>query len=66
MRTPGPDVEAGNLSGGNLQKFMLGREIMLAPKVMLLSQPTWGVDIGAATAIRRRLIEMRDQGRRSS
>jgi simple sugar transport system ATP-binding protein len=62
VRTPGPDVEAGNLSGGNLQKFMLGREIMLAPKVMLLSQPTWGVDIGAATAIRRRLIEMRDQG----
>jgi len=62
VRTAGPDVEAGNLSGGNLQKFMLGREIMLAPKVMLVAQPTWGVDIGAATAIRRRLLSMRDQG----
>jgi simple sugar transport system ATP-binding protein len=62
VRTTGPDVDAGNLSGGNLQKFMLGREIMLAPKVMLAAQPTWGVDIGAATAIRRKLIEMRDQG----
>jgi len=62
VRTAGPDVEAGNLSGGNLQKFMLGREILLEPKVMLVAQPTWGVDIGAATAIRRRLIEMRDQG----
>jgi general nucleoside transport system ATP-binding protein len=62
VRTSGPDAEAGNLSGGNLQKFMLGREIMLAPKAMLVSQPTWGVDIGAATAIRRRLLEMRDQG----
>ena len=40
----------------------MGREIMLDPKVMLVSQPTWGVDIGAATAIRRRLLEMRDQG----
>lgn len=50
------------MSGGNLQKFILGREIMLQPDVMLVSQPTWGVDIGAATAIRRRLIDMRAQG----
>ena len=50
------------MSGGNLQKFILGREIMLKPDVMLVSQPTWGVDIGAATAIRRRLVEMRSQG----
>ena len=62
VRTASPETEAGALSGGNLQKFILGREIMLAPKVMLVSQPTWGVDIGAATAIRRRLLEMRDQG----
>ncbi|MEP1768827.1 MAG: ABC transporter ATP-binding protein [Sulfitobacter sp.] len=62
VRTSGPQAEAGALSGGNLQKFILGREIMLAPKVMLVSQPTWGVDIGAATMIRRRLIEMRDAG----
>ena len=62
VRTPGPDAEAGAMSGGNLQKFILGREIMLNPKVMLVSQPTWGVDIGAATAIRRRLLDMRDKG----
>ncbi|MEM6460351.1 MAG: ABC transporter ATP-binding protein [Pseudomonadota bacterium] len=62
VRTPGIDVEAGALSGGNLQKFILGREIMLAPDVMLVAQPTWGVDIGAATAIRLRLLKMRDQG----
>jgi len=62
VRTPGPDAEAGAMSGGNLQKFILGREIMLNPDVMLVSQPTWGVDIGAATAIRRRLVEMRAQG----
>ena len=62
VRTPGPDAEAGAMSGGNLQKFILGREIMLKPDVMLVSQPTWGVDIGAATTIRRRLLEMRDQG----
>ncbi|WP_342077804.1 ABC transporter ATP-binding protein [Yoonia sp. SS1-5] len=62
VRTPGPDAEAGAMSGGNLQKFILGREIMLAPDVMLVAQPTWGVDIGAATAIRRRLVDMRDSG----
>lgn len=62
VRTPSPNAEAGALSGGNLQKFILGREIMLAPKVMLVSQPTWGVDVGAATTIRRRLLEMRSQG----
>lgn len=62
VRTPGPNAEAGALSGGNLQKFILGREIMLSPDVMMVSQPTWGVDIGAATAIRRRLLDMRDAG----
>jgi simple sugar transport system ATP-binding protein len=62
VRTPSSEAEAGALSGGNLQKFILGREIMQAPDVMLVSQPTWGVDIGAATMIRRRLIEMRDAG----
>ena len=62
VRTSGPEVEAGTLSGGNLQKYILGREILLQPDVMLISQPTWGVDIGAATAIRKRLVEMRDSG----
>ena len=62
VRTPGPDAEAGALSGGNLQKFIMGREIMLNPKVLLVAQPTWGVDIGAATDIRHRLVEMRNKG----
>ncbi|MEP3676816.1 ABC transporter ATP-binding protein [Sulfitobacter sp.] len=62
VRTSSPDAEAGAMSGGNLQKFILGREIMLQPDVILVSQPTWGVDIKAATAIRRRLLDMRDEG----
>ncbi|MEO0388010.1 MAG: ATP-binding cassette domain-containing protein, partial [Pseudomonadota bacterium] len=62
VRTPGPRAEAGSLSGGNLQKFIIGRELMLEPKLIFLNQPTWGVDIGAATAIRKRLIELRNAG----
>ena len=62
VRTPGPGAEAGSLSGGNLQKFIIGRELMLKPRLLFLNQPTWGVDIGAATAIRRRLIELRNEG----
>jgi general nucleoside transport system ATP-binding protein len=62
VRTPGPEAEAGALSGGNLQKFIVGREIMLAPKLLFVAQPTWGVDIGAASAIRRRLIALRNEG----
>ncbi|MEO1989018.1 MAG: ABC transporter ATP-binding protein [Martelella sp.] len=62
VRTPGPEAEAGALSGGNLQKFIVGREIMLAPKLLFVAQPTWGVDIGAATAIRQRLIALRNAG----
>ena len=45
-----------------LQKFIVGREIRLEPQVMLVSQPTWGVDVGAAAVIRRALIELRDAG----
>ncbi|AQZ52036.1 ABC transporter ATP-binding protein [Martelella mediterranea] len=62
VRTPGPQAEAGALSGGNLQKFIVGREIMLAPKLLFVAQPTWGVDIGAATAIRQRLVALRNAG----
>ncbi|MEL6688869.1 MAG: ABC transporter ATP-binding protein [Pseudomonadota bacterium] len=62
VRTPGASAEAGSLSGGNLQKFIIGRELMLEPKLLFLNQPTWGVDIGAATAIRKRLIELRNAG----
>lgn len=62
VRTAGPDAEAGALSGGNLQKFIMAREISLAPKLIFVAQPTWGVDIGAATFIRQRLITMRNAG----
>jgi len=53
---------ASSLSGGNLQKFIVGRETMLAPKMMIVAQPTWGVDVGAAQLIRQALIDLRDQG----
>jgi general nucleoside transport system ATP-binding protein len=53
---------AESLSGGNLQKFIVGREIRLQPKVMLVAQPTWGVDIGATLVIRQALIDLRDAG----
>jgi simple sugar transport system ATP-binding protein len=62
VRTAGPQAEAGSLSGGNLQKFIMGREMMLEPSVLLVAQPTWGVDIGAASEIRQRLVAMRNAG----
>jgi ABC-type uncharacterized transport system ATPase subunit len=62
VKCGGERSAAASLSGGNLQKFIVGREIMLAPKVMVLAQPTWGVDIGAAMLIRQAIIDMRDAG----
>ncbi len=63
------NVKAGNelasaesLSGGNLQKFIVGREARLDPKVIIVSQPTWGVDVGAAQLIHQALIDLRDRG----
>jgi simple sugar transport system ATP-binding protein len=53
---------ARTLSGGNLQKFIVGRETRLQPKVMVVAQPTWGVDIGASQLIRQSLIDMRNRG----
>ncbi len=58
VRTPGPDVAARALSGGNLQKFVIGREVMQAPKVLVVNQPTWGVDAAAAAAIRQALLDL--------
>jgi hypothetical protein len=52
VKAAGPHALAKSLSGGNLQKFIMGREIDAAPKVLLVSQPTWGVDVGAAAQIR--------------
>ena len=50
------------LSCGNLQKLIMGREVMLNPQMLLVLQPTWGIDIGAATDIRQRLVAMRNNG----
>ena len=62
VRATGPDASAGSLSGGNLQKFIVGREIEARPRVLLVNQPTWGVDVGAAVAIRNELIALRRAG----
>ncbi|MEO7496333.1 MAG: ABC transporter ATP-binding protein [Massilia sp.] len=62
VKCGGAQSAAASLSGGNLQKYIVGREIMLAPKVMLVAQPTWGVDIGAAMLIRQAIIDLRDAG----
>ena len=58
----GEGAFAASLSGGNLQKYIVGRETMLKPKVMVVSQPTWGVDVGASMLIRQALIDLRDSG----
>ncbi len=62
VKAGGPLAIAKSLSGGNLQKFIVGREIMRNPRVLLVAQPTWGVDVGAAAQIRAELIAMRDAG----
>lgn len=62
VRTSGPTSDAGSLSGGNLQKFVVGREILQDPGVLVVSQPTWGVDAGAAIAIRQALIDLAAKG----
>ena len=62
VRAHGPQAAASSLSGGNLQKFIVGREALRAPRVLLVAQPTWGVDVGAAGLIRQALIELRDAG----
>src|SRR5262249_5432113 len=62
VRARGPEDAAGSLSGGNLQKFIVGREIDADPKVLLVSQPTWGLDVGAATQIRNDLRALAERG----
>ncbi len=62
VRTPHNNPKAGQLSGGNLQKFIMGRTLSTNPKLAVFSQPTWGVDVGAATAIRRQLLSLAEQG----
>ncbi|WP_348755305.1 ABC transporter ATP-binding protein [uncultured Aquincola sp.] len=62
VKAGGPGAAAKSLSGGNLQKFIVGREVDAKPKVFIVSQPTWGVDVGAAAQIRAALLKLRDEG----
>ena len=62
VRTSGPEQPAGKLSGGNLQKFLVGREVVREPTVLIVNQPTWGVDAAAAATIRQSLIDLAAQG----
>ncbi len=62
VRTPGPANAARSLSGGNLQKFVVGREVLQDPGVLVVNQPTWGVDAAAAAAIRQALLNLAANG----
>ena len=62
VKSSGVDNPAASLSGGNLQKFIVGREIELQPELLLIAQPTWGVDVGAAAFIRQRILDLSSAG----
>ncbi|WP_171133089.1 ATP-binding cassette domain-containing protein [Ruegeria sp. HKCCA6707] len=62
VRTPGPENAARSLSGGNLQKFVIGREVLQNPDVLVVNQPTWGVDAAAAAAIRQAILDLAAEG----
>jgi len=62
VRTPGPRNAARSLSGGNLQKFVVGREVLQRPEVLVVNQPTWGVDAAAAARIRQALLDLASHG----
>lgn len=62
VRTPGAGAAARSLSGGNLQKFVIGREVLQRPEVLIVNQPTWGVDASAAAAIRQALMDLAEKG----
>jgi general nucleoside transport system ATP-binding protein len=62
VKANGPAAAAKSLSGGNLQKFIVGREIEAKPRLLIVSQPTWGVDVGAAAQIRGEMLALRDAG----
>ena len=62
VKAGGPGSSAQSLSGGNLQKFIVGREIDAKPRLLIISQPTWGVDVGAAAQIRGAILKLRDEG----
>ncbi len=62
VMTAGTAAQAGSLSGGNLQKFIIGREILQDPEILIAAHPTWGVDAGAAAAIQQALLDLARAG----
>ena len=62
VKATGAGATAGSLSGGNLQKFIMGREVLQVPEVLIVSQPTWGVDAGAAAAIHQAMVDLAARG----
>jgi simple sugar transport system ATP-binding protein len=62
IRTSGPEARTGTLSGGNLQKALLARELAMQPKLLVAAQPTRGIDIGATEFVHRQLLELRAKG----
>jgi ABC-type uncharacterized transport system ATPase subunit len=62
VKAAGPHAVARSLSGGNLQKFIVGRELRQQPRILIAAQPTWGVDVGASAQIRQALLDLRDAG----
>jgi len=62
VRCNGENSNAASLSGGNLQKYIIGREALQNPRLLVASHPTWGVDVGSAVAIHEALVQLRDAG----
>ena len=62
VRAPSAQSAARSLSGGNLQKFVIGREVLQDPDVLIVNQPTWGVDAAAAASIRQALLDLTAKG----
>jgi simple sugar transport system ATP-binding protein len=63
IRAPGPEARTGTLSGGNLQKALLARELAFEPLVLVAAQPTRGLDVAAKEFVQRQLLELRARGR---
>ncbi len=62
VKTNGAGAQANSLSGGNLQKYILGRELSLEPRLLIAAQPTWGVDVGAASFVRQKIVDLSRNG----
>jgi general nucleoside transport system ATP-binding protein len=62
VKAAGAQAAAGSLSGGNLQKFIVGRELASKPTLLLIAQPTWGVDVGAAAVIHEAIVQLKATG----